>query len=212
LNAPVRRAFEVLVAAGCEIAADEGVAGGRVRHSANFAARTQEATRDTAEEYFSEHGLQRPHLVGNSTGGFVALELARRGRATTVCALSPAGFWPTADDSKARAANKVRRIATMCRAAIPVGPLMFKSATVRRLSLRFLNTASHGDRLAAARLIELCQDVAGCTVTNEVFPPTMSRSSPWTPCHAQSLSHGQTKIHSFRSLRTARLRASACPR
>ena len=47
---------------------------------------------DAAEEYLNEHGLQRPHLVGNSAGGFVALELARRGRAATVCALSPAGF------------------------------------------------------------------------------------------------------------------------
>ena len=54
---------------------------------------------DAAEEYLNEHGLQRPHLVGNSAGGFVALELARRGRAATVCALSPAGFWSTADGS-----------------------------------------------------------------------------------------------------------------
>ena len=101
---------------------------------------------DAAEEYLNEHGLQRPHLVGNSAGGFVALELARRGRAATVCALSPAGFWSTADGSKSRAANNVHRIATTCRLAIPVGPLIFKSATVRRLSLRFLNTACHGDR------------------------------------------------------------------
>jgi pimeloyl-ACP methyl ester carboxylesterase len=84
---------------------------------------------DAAEQYLNEHGLQRPHLVGNSAGGFVALELARRGRAATVCALSPAGFWSTADGSKSRADNKVHRIATMCRLAIPVGPLIFKSAT-----------------------------------------------------------------------------------
>jgi pimeloyl-ACP methyl ester carboxylesterase len=84
---------------------------------------------DAAEQYLNEHGLQRPHLVGNSAGGFVALELARRGRAATVCALSPAGFWSTADGSNSRADNKVHRIATMCRLAIPVGPLIFKSAT-----------------------------------------------------------------------------------
>jgi hypothetical protein len=34
--------------------------------------------------------------------------------------------------------HKVHRIATMCRLATPVGLLIFKSATVRRLSLRFL--------------------------------------------------------------------------
>ena len=31
------------------------------------------------------------HLAGNSMGGWIALELARRGRARSVCALSPAG-------------------------------------------------------------------------------------------------------------------------
>ena len=57
---------------------------------------------DAAEEYLNEHGLERPHLAGNSMGGFVALELARRGRAATVCALSPAGFWSTGDGSRPR--------------------------------------------------------------------------------------------------------------
>jgi hypothetical protein len=52
-------------------------------------------------------------------GGFVALELARRGRAATVCALSPAGFWSTGDGSQARAGNKVDMIAMMCRLAVP---------------------------------------------------------------------------------------------
>jgi pimeloyl-ACP methyl ester carboxylesterase len=47
---------------------------------------------DAAEEYLNEHGLQRPHLVGNWAGGFVALELARRGRAATVCDVIARGF------------------------------------------------------------------------------------------------------------------------
>src|ERR1700754_307506 len=40
---------------------------------------------DAAEHYLDDHRLERPHLAGNSAGGFVAVELARRGRATTVC-------------------------------------------------------------------------------------------------------------------------------
>lgn len=42
-------------------------------------------------------GLDRPHLVGNSLGGLLALELAQRGRARSVTALSPAGFWAEAE-------------------------------------------------------------------------------------------------------------------
>ena len=38
-------------------------------------------------------GLDRVHVVGNSLGGWIALELARRGRARSVVAFSPAGAW-----------------------------------------------------------------------------------------------------------------------
>jgi pimeloyl-ACP methyl ester carboxylesterase len=37
--------------------------------------------------------LERPHVAGNSLGGWVALELAKAGGAATVCAISPAGLW-----------------------------------------------------------------------------------------------------------------------
>jgi pimeloyl-ACP methyl ester carboxylesterase len=43
---------------------------------------------DAAERYLDECGLDRPHLAGNSMGGLVAIELARRGRAASVCAFS----------------------------------------------------------------------------------------------------------------------------
>ena len=47
---------------------------------------------DAAQRYLDECGLDRPHVAGNSMGGFVAIELARRGRAATVCAFSPVGL------------------------------------------------------------------------------------------------------------------------
>ena len=42
---------------------------------------------------FDELGLDRPHVGGNSLGGYIALAVAARGRAASVTALSPAGFW-----------------------------------------------------------------------------------------------------------------------
>jgi pimeloyl-ACP methyl ester carboxylesterase len=45
---------------------------------------------DDAERQLDSLGLDRPHIAGNSLGGWVALELARRGRAASVCALAPA--------------------------------------------------------------------------------------------------------------------------
>ncbi|GAB2812748.1 alpha/beta fold hydrolase [Streptomyces daliensis] len=44
-------------------------------------------------ETFRALGLERPHVVGNSLGGLLALELALHGQARSVTALSPAGFW-----------------------------------------------------------------------------------------------------------------------
>lgn len=41
----------------------------------------------------AERGLERPHVAGNSLGGWVALEMGREGWASSVTALSPAGLW-----------------------------------------------------------------------------------------------------------------------
>jgi len=43
-------------------------------------------------------GIHSAHVVGNSLGGWLALELARRGFARSVVAFSPAGAWRTAAD------------------------------------------------------------------------------------------------------------------
>lgn len=40
-----------------------------------------------------EAGFEAAHLAGNSLGGFVALQLASRGRALSVTGLAPAGGW-----------------------------------------------------------------------------------------------------------------------
>ncbi|MFI9045746.1 alpha/beta fold hydrolase [Streptomyces sp. NPDC053427] len=46
---------------------------------------------------FTELGLDRPHVVGNSLGGLLALELGRAKAARSVTALSPGGFWTPAE-------------------------------------------------------------------------------------------------------------------
>jgi pimeloyl-ACP methyl ester carboxylesterase len=82
---------------------------------------------DAAERYLDECGLDRPHLAGNSMGGFVAIELARRGRAASVCALSSAGFWTAETDSR----TSIRPVATRCgnRSSLASGPTrLYRSA------------------------------------------------------------------------------------
>ncbi|MGJ9411881.1 alpha/beta fold hydrolase [Aeromicrobium sp. CF4.19] len=42
---------------------------------------------------FEQWGVTKPHVVGNSLGGAIALELGARGLVSSVTALSPAGFF-----------------------------------------------------------------------------------------------------------------------
>lgn len=91
-------------------------------------------------------GITHPHVAGNSLGGWIAIEMARRGYARSVTALSPAGGWQTRDDYRA--------IAKMFRIVFRLLPLMIllfswllRFAGVRRA----LNAQAmqHGDRVPA---------------------------------------------------------------
>jgi pimeloyl-ACP methyl ester carboxylesterase len=53
---------------------------------------TAEALADAVERQMLGAGFDTAHIAGNSLGGWIALELARRGRARTVTAISPAGL------------------------------------------------------------------------------------------------------------------------
>jgi pimeloyl-ACP methyl ester carboxylesterase len=52
---------------------------------------------DAFATWFAELGLDRPHVAGNSMGGGIALELARRGAVRSATAISPVGFWNDAE-------------------------------------------------------------------------------------------------------------------
>lgn len=45
--------------------------------------------------WLAENDIARPHVVGNSMGGGIAIELGRQGVAASVTAFSPVGFWRT---------------------------------------------------------------------------------------------------------------------
>jgi pimeloyl-ACP methyl ester carboxylesterase len=54
---------------------------------------------DGVERAMDAAGFETAHVTGNSLGGFVALQLAARGRARSVVALAPAGGWAPGDDA-----------------------------------------------------------------------------------------------------------------
>ena len=54
---------------------------------------TIDAFVDGAQSAMDAAGLETAHIVGHSLGGWVAFELARRGRARSVVGINPAGGW-----------------------------------------------------------------------------------------------------------------------
>ena len=94
-------------------------------------------------------GLSRAHVAGNSLGGWVALELAKAGRALSVTGLCTAGLW-----SRPIGPRRVRDVRAMGRRLMPVLPTLLRSSAGRQLVLRA--SVAHPERVppeAAARLV-----------------------------------------------------------
>ncbi|MET0284119.1 MAG: alpha/beta hydrolase [Polyangiales bacterium] len=120
---------------------------------------------DDAERSLDELGLDTAHLAGNSLGGWVALELARRGRARSVCALSPAGVWDPAQRTTSR--GTLKRVARTTAATRAILPWVARMAWVRRFGLR--ENAAHGERVTAQELVDLADDMLGCVVRDDLL-------------------------------------------
>ena len=102
------------------------------------------------------------HIVGNSMGAWIALELAARGRARSVYALCPAGFWKGADDPVNADIRKVfTRADTDARRTRHIASLALRVPQVRRISFR--QVAQHADRLTHAAAVEAVTGVRECT-------------------------------------------------
>jgi pimeloyl-ACP methyl ester carboxylesterase len=112
---------------------------------------------DVLCDQMDEAGIDTAHLVGNSLGGWVALELARRGRARSVLGISPAGTW--------RARRDLQRLLWMFRAGhtmlgSPRLSWMGRYPTTRRLALSQM--VARTDRIPDADVAGLFDDFTDC--------------------------------------------------
>jgi pimeloyl-ACP methyl ester carboxylesterase len=101
---------------------------------------------DNLADNFAAWGIERPHVVGNSLGGAIALELGARGLARSVTALSPAGFFRGSDRFAALLLLLALRITAVATPA-PALRAISRSALGRRLVGFVLYT--HPERFSA---------------------------------------------------------------
>jgi pimeloyl-ACP methyl ester carboxylesterase len=99
-----------------------------------------------------ELGLDRPHVAGNSLGGWVALELALAGRASSVTAISPAGLWAQPLPPKPSPGRAIAR------AAAPILPAVLATEAGRRTVLAA--TVAHPERVPANEALRLVRTYA----------------------------------------------------
>jgi pimeloyl-ACP methyl ester carboxylesterase len=117
---------------------------------------------DLLEEHLEELGLGTVHVVGNSMGGALALELAKRGRARSVVALAPAGGWTAGDGEASRLARFFARQLRLTRMSAPRMASIVRRPALRRFAFR--DVMRHGELVAPSDAVALAQSALKCTV------------------------------------------------
>jgi len=115
---------------------------------------TVDAYADAFERFFSELGLDRPHVAGNSMGGGIGLELARRGAARSVTAISPVGFWT--DRERRFCQLSLSSLATLPAAARPL--VKGLAATMPGRMALFSQLFAHPERIPADETVSMLED------------------------------------------------------
>jgi pimeloyl-ACP methyl ester carboxylesterase len=117
------------LAAGFEVIACDSPGFGRSPALAADVSPTIPAYADAFARFFADEGLGRPHVAGNSMGGAIALELARRGAVSSATAISPAGFWT--DGERRFCQASLVSLAQTPRAVRPVLEALIRTRTGR---------------------------------------------------------------------------------
>jgi pimeloyl-ACP methyl ester carboxylesterase len=121
---------------------------------------SEEAVVDAAERAMDAAGIEQAHLVGCSLGGYIALQLAARGRAKTVVALAPAGGWAPGDESFRETLAFFRTMQDMLRAAVPYAETILASPEGRRRATEFVTV--NYEHIPAEMLAHQMRGAANC--------------------------------------------------
>jgi pimeloyl-ACP methyl ester carboxylesterase len=137
------------------------------------------AAADSLEGHLDELGVGTAHLVGNSMGGALAIELAARGRARSVVAFSPGGGWELDSSEPQRIARFFTRQLRRTRASANQIPLVMRRAGARRLALRDVMRCGH--LVAPADAIDMARASLACQVSDQVIDALRSGNRDVAP-------------------------------
>jgi pimeloyl-ACP methyl ester carboxylesterase len=134
------------------------------------------ALTDGIERAMDSAGFDTAHVCGNSLGGWIALDLARRGRARSVVCIAPAGGW----EHGSRAERRLKRMFTLGRRLndrlVPHAERLVSRPGVRRLLLGY--DMRYPERLSPAEAAARLRATSGCTVYWELMEAILRDGPP----------------------------------
>jgi pimeloyl-ACP methyl ester carboxylesterase len=138
------------------------------------------ASADLAEAELVAGGFDKVHIVGNSLGGWLAIELARRGRALSVVAISPGGGWQPGSPEHKRLKSVFKRFRTTLHLGGPLASVLSRFSASRRLALAEI--VAHPERLTAAEARMIIEASWRCDAFDGVLD-ALSHEPPPQPIH-----------------------------
>ena len=128
---------------------------------------TFERSTDAVESLLDELGVGTAHFVGNSMGGGIALELAKRGRARSVVALAPAGGWSRGDGEGPRIGRFFARQIRLLERTNAWSERIMRRPGTRRLAFREI--MRHGELVAPADAAEISKAAMSCAISRRAI-------------------------------------------
>ncbi len=117
---------------------------------------------DAVETLLDDLGIGTAHFVGNSMGGGIALELAKRGRARSVIALAPAGGWSPGDGEGPRIGRFFARQLRLLERTHAWSERIMRRPGTRRLAFREI--MRHGELVSPADAAAISRAALNCSI------------------------------------------------
>lgn len=122
---------------------------------------------DAVERAMDEAGFERAHIVGNSLGGYVALQLAARGRAESVVALAPAGGWAPGSAAFKQTAAYFVGLLDLVAAAAPFAEMVVSTPDGRRTATQEITT--NYEHIPAELIVHQIRGAASCPAARQLI-------------------------------------------
>ncbi len=129
--------------------------------------RGMDAFIDAVERALDAAGFELADMVGNSLGGYVAFQLAARGRAASVVAFAPAGGWAAEDMSYLDLLQAQRELQILAKATAPRAESWLATPEARRRATRLIT--SNFEHIPRELLAHQMLGVAGCQAAGELI-------------------------------------------